>query len=221
MRPVLNSIKEGRKIIFSFLAVFLLVVIVGIVGIQAINRMRQDFREMYQYEMVPAIDMTHVLEHYYQNRFHLEEHLSGISNETYKDLEQEIQQNNHYIDSVLIHYHNLTLGLPRNEQEIIRECHNNFEKYRNLESKILRYSRSEQKDRAMELFTKESYASYKQTIKPLVQLSNSQLRHSKTLYNDAQQIGQNMKIFLYGALGFAILLAISLAILVSRAIIEK
>lgn len=211
-----DSNKTARRIINSFILVVALMLLMGAIGTIGLNNITVSFRKMYQRRLVPAMDISHIIEKQYQNRFHLEEHISGISIENYTQLENDIRKNNIQVDSIIGHYADGANILDHQEAVELKQYRVAIRAYRNLESIILELSRNNNKTEATRLFTSQSYPSFQAAIRPMEHLEDDQVAFGKQLYQETEEISNNIRAALYVCIAVALVVAIALAVIVSR-----
>jgi CHASE3 domain sensor protein len=211
-----NSHKTAKRIIKSFILIFALMLLMGAVGSVGINNLTSSFRKMYQRRLVPAMDISHIIEKQYQNRFHLEEHISGISIENYAQLENDIKINNRQVDSIISHYADGADILDHEEAKELKQYRNAIRSYRSLEKNILLLSRDNKKKEATQLFTANSYTAFQAAVRPMERLEDKQVALGKQLYQEAEKVGDNIRMALYASIAIALVVAITLAVIVSR-----
>ena len=93
--------KSAINLISAYYFQLALLLGVGIYGISAVNKLVRQFDDLFGKKLIPAMDISHVLELQYQNRFHLEEFLTGLSLENQVEILDDIHRNNAEIDSLI------------------------------------------------------------------------------------------------------------------------
>ncbi|SFC18385.1 Four helix bundle sensory module for signal transduction [Flexibacter flexilis DSM 6793] len=210
------SNSAARRILNSFGIIFGLMLITGAMGSFGIYKTNDSFREMYERRLVPAMDISHIIEKQYQNRFHLEEHISGISIENYTELENDIAQNNAQVDSMINHYADGGNVLDAVEAQELKKYRNAIRSYRLLEKEILQLSRQNQKQIAAELFTKKTYPAFQAAVRPMERLEDDQVLLGKQLYQKTETSVSNIRTGLFVAIAVGLVVGIVLALVVSR-----
>ncbi len=215
-----KSNKDARKIVQIFLTLFFLLIGVGIFSITGVKQVSVQFRKLFQQRLIPALDMARLVELQYQNRFHLEEHLTGISIETYEQLESDIAVNNHKMDSVLKKYTTSSYIMDPREAKDLKTFVKAHKRYIALEDSILYYSKLGNKLKARDLFTERSYTLFQNNIRPLVMLEDDHADLGKNLYYEAQKQVDRIYFWLYVVMGVAVAWAVVMGIVVGKATMD-
>jgi len=215
-----KSNKDARKIVQIFLTLFFLLIGVGIFSITGVKQVSVQFRKLFQQRLIPALDMARLVELQYQNRFHLEEHLTGISIETYEQLESDIAVNNHKMDSVLKKYTTSSYIMDPREAKDLKTFVKAHKRYIALEDSILYYSKLGDKLKARDLFTERSYTLFQNNIRPLVMLEDDHADLGKNLYYEAQKQVDRIYFWLYVVMGVAVAWAVVMGIVVGKATMD-
>lgn len=164
--------------------------------------------------------MARLVELQYQNRFHLEEHITGVSIETYVELERDMKVNNHKMDSILKRYTTSSYIMDPREAKDLKTFVKAHKRYLALEDSILINSKAGNKEKARELFTKRSYTLFQNNIRPLIMLEDDQADLGKNLYYEAQKQVDRIYVWLYVVMGVAIAWAVIMGIVVGKATID-
>lgn len=210
--------QTGRRIIWSFVSVLILLLIVGIIGISGVNRLSSRFHTLIEDRLEPEIDISLILEKMYQNRLALEELVTQFGIETSEELESDIRRNNAGIDSLIGKYAT-TLMVP-DEVRSLRNYRKEIRDYRALENEIIRAYRSENPEIAQGLFTERSFVAFQRAVRPIERLSATQATVGRQLFEEAEATVQAVKISLYVAMSIAIIIAVVLGILISYSTLD-
>jgi len=215
-----KSNKDARKIVQIFLTLFFLLIGVGIFSITGVKQISVQFRKLFQQRLIPALDMARLVELQYQNRFHLEEHLTGVSIENYGQLESDIAVNNHKMDSVLKKYTTSSYIMDPREAKDLKTFVKAHKRYLALEDSILHYSKRGDKEKARDLFTRRSYTLFQNNIRPLVMLEDDQADLGRNLYYEAQKQVDRIYVWLYVVMGVAVAWAVVMGIVIGKATMD-
>lgn len=211
-----KTTREERSILISFIVAFNLIIIVGITGGLGIGRVRQSFRDVYKNHLLPTYDIFQTVERQFDNRFHLEELVSGISVENSLELKNDVEANNKYIDSVISHY---VTGhtLDPKEQKDIKDFMTAIREYRILEKRIVDYCIGGKLDSAELLFKDESYRKFQKAIVPLNKLEEDQMAISTQIFKEADDLAATISFGINVVILTSIALAIGLGVYFSKA----
>jgi len=215
-----KSNKEARKIVQIFLTLFFLLIGLGIFSISGVKQVSVQFRKLFLQRLIPALDMAHLVELQYQNRFHLEEHITGVSIENYWQLESFITVNNHKMDSILSKYTTSSYIMDPKEAMDLKNFVKAHKRYLALEDSILFLSKSGLKDNARLMFTRRSYSLFQNNIRPLVLLEEDQADLGRSLYFEAQKQVDRIYVWLYVVMGIAVAWAIVMGIVIGKATMD-
>jgi hypothetical protein len=215
-----RSNKDARKILRIFLTLFFLLIGVGIFSISGVKQISIQFRKLFQQRLIPALDMARLVELQYQNRFHLEEHITGVSNENYLELERDMAINNHKMDSILKRYTTSSYIMDPREAKDLKSFVKAHKRYLSLEDSILILSKRGEKQKARELFTQRSYSLFQNNIRPLIMLEDDQADLGRNLYYEAQKQVDRIYVWLYVVMGVAVGWAVVMGIVVGKAAMD-
>lgn len=210
---------KGRQVVIGITILVALLLILGGVAINGLKRLGEDSSSLYQKELIPALDMSHILENLYQNRVFLEEHIIGVTKETSAALEARIQRNSNQIDSIVQKYFDISV-VGKEDRLIMQDFNNAIHKYRTVENQILKLSRQGEKEIAEQIYEDESYVLFQKSVEPILFYSNKSLQEGKRLYLDAVEVSENMRLILYICMSLAIIDAIVIGIIMSRAYLD-
>lgn len=213
------SKKIGKRIIVCFVTLFILMIASGMISSLGITRITNKFFSMYRDRLEPAMDISYIIEKMYQNRLLLEEHVTEIGPETFRQIEFDIYKNNNFIDSLINKYAETYL-IP-DEVRILNLYQNSIESYRKLETTIIGLSRDGLHEEALTLYTGESFNSFRKTIEPLESLEQTQLKEGKHLYYEAEAMAYRIKMSVYLCIGIAIIIAIIVGLIISLSYVNK
>lgn len=212
--------KDRSRIVFiCIILLLLIIVVIGAVGITGLKRLRSDSSYLYNNELVPAMDMAMVLERLYLNRFHLEEHISGITNQTLLELEDEMVKNNRSIDSLIKIYLDIS-NIREGNIEVMKNINEKIRAYRKIEHSVIKDSRAGKKAEATDRYKLESYTAFQKAVNPILSYSNSSLKEGKELYEDSLEVSDNVRIVLYVFISLAFIIVIIIGIIISRAYLD-
>lgn len=210
---------KSRLVVICILLLLVVIVMTGSLAITGLKQLSEDSKNLYQKELIPAMDMSLILEKLYQNRFHLEEHITGVSNESYFELQEDIYDNNIQIDSVIQKYFDIT-RLDQSHRYLIKQFNDNIKAYRKLEGQILKLSRGGKKDKAADMFKLESYDKFQNVVEPILSFSNKSLQEGRVLYEDSVEVGHRIRIALYVSISIGFVIVIITGIIISRAYLD-
>ncbi len=211
--------KVGKRIIYCFTIVFFLLISIGMVSVSGVSRLSNKFFSMYRDRLEPAMELSVIIERSYQNRLHLEEHVTELGVESLVQIEFDIHRNNRIIDS-LINKYSETYLVPE-EIKSLNKYRRNMDEYRKLERNIITLSRQRQHQEAMNLLTGRSFTLFRSIIEPLERLEEMQLIAGQELYLEAERLALRVNMTIYLAMGIGIVIAIIVATIVSLAYVDR
>lgn len=204
-------IKQPDKIALALGAVFLVIVLANWFVSYSMNRIGGQFKSVYEDRLVPALDISMMLEHYYQNRLLLEEHVLATQPRQQDSLQQLMQANNQALDSLLVKYE--TTYLTTQESQALAKYKTAFRNLSGVQQEILHHSRNSGKATATELFATEGKNAFLDLLEPLHTLSRLQQEVGHELYASAERQVQALKVLSYLVMGMAVLIALLIATL--------
>jgi CHASE3 domain sensor protein len=211
--------KVGKRIIYCFSIVFFLLISIGMVSVSGVSRLSNKFFSMYRDRLEPAMELSYIIERSYQNRLHLEEHVTEMGVESLSQIEYAIYKNNRVIDSLILKYSETYL-VPE-EIKSLNKYRRNINEYRKLEKETIKLSRERQHQDAMAILTGQSFTLFRSIIEPLERLEEVQLIAGKELYLEAERLALRVNMTIYLAMGIGIVVAIIVATIVSLAYIDR
>ena len=209
------SNRAAKRIIASFAGIVILLFISSLISLTGFNKMARNFRIIYYDRLIPSLDLAHMLERQYVNRFYLEEAVTGIGLRSSKATILEVKRNNHVIDSLLSKYV-VSHTLKEEEKQALKEYNKNIRPYRNLEVRIFEALDQNDVEEARRIFKKESYSAFERAANPLIRLQDDQLIFGTREYKEIDKYSRNVQIVLIIFLCFAVAIAIALGVIVSQ-----
>lgn len=210
--------QTGRRLIWSFVAVFTLLMAVGIIGLSGVNRLSNRFTSIFEDRLEPEMDISLILEKMYQNRLALSELVTKFGIETSQELAVDIRRNNHDIDSLIAKY--ATTLLVPDEVRDLRNYRKQIHAYRQVEGEIIARYNGDDPQAARDLFLERSFVAFQEAVGPIERLSNTQGTVGRQLYEDAEATVWKVKTSLYVAMSLAVIIAVALGILISYSTLD-
>jgi len=213
--------KTAINLISAYYFQLALLLGVGIYGISAVNKLVRQFDDLFGKKLIPAMDISHVLELQYQNRFHLEEFLTGLSLENQVQLLDDIHRNNTEIDSVVNLYITSSSYMEVAELQDLKEFAKAQKAYKKEENYIINLHGSGHGSVAASRFKIESNIKFQDAVKPMKKFEDEELRLGKKIYERVKDQVSTINWVLYISMSFAILLAITIGLNLGRQFMEN
>ncbi len=193
----------------------------GIYGISAVNKLVRQFDDLFGQKLIPAMDISHVLELQYQNRFHLEEFLTGLSLENQVQLLDDIRRNNAEIDSLVNHYIASASFMEKEEIQDLKDFAKAHQTYRKEENYIVNLHGTGHGAEAAERFKLESTIKFQNAVRPMKKFEAVELELGKKIFERVKSQVKVINWVLYMCMAFAILIAIAVGLNLSRHFMEN
>lgn len=205
---------DRERTIGKVMIAMILVLVMGIVAGTGINKVRKDFHDAYTDHIIPTLDIFHALERQYQNRYFLDELITGTGRSK-TELAGQIARNNKIIDSIASHYITSHRLEPK-EQQDFKDYVDAAAQYRELEKRLIRLCADNKCDSAKHLYQSTSAPLFKEAVKHIDQLEDDQIAYVTSIYKDAEEMASTVStvIFVTGFIG--LLYALSLVIRYAR-----
>jgi hypothetical protein len=205
------SLKKRDQIAFALGSVFGIIILANWFASYSIDKVNNQFRSVYQDRLVPSLDISEVMERYYQNRIYLEEHVLSDVQRQQDSLQQLVQANTVAIDSLIHKFENTyliereSIGLAQYKQQ--------FEKLVAVQDRILELSRSGKKEQAKQLYSTEGHEAFLHLLEPLHGLIRLQGEVGQELYESAERQVKTLKVLSYLVIGLSVFIALLVATL--------
>jgi hypothetical protein len=213
--------KPAINLISAYFFQLALLLALGIYGISAVNKLVTQFDDLFGRKLIPAMDISHVLELQYQNRFHLEEFLTGLSLESQVQLLDDIHRNNVEIDSLVSLYISSASYMSKEEKEDLKEFARAQRVYRKEENYIINLHGTGHGSVAEARFRLESNIKFQDAVKPMKKFEAAEVMLGKKIFERVKEQGRTINWVLYISMSFAIILAIVLGLNLSRNYMEN
>lgn len=213
--------KSAVNLISAYYFQLALLLGVGIYGISAVNKLVKQFDELFGHKLIPAMDISHVIELQYQNRFHLEEFLTGLSLENQVQLLDDIQQNNHEIDSLVNLYITSASYMEKEEIQGLKDFAKAQKIYRKEENYIVNLHGTGHGSVAAARFKLESNIKFQEAVKPMKKFEAVEMKLGKKIFERVKDQVTVINWVLYISMSFAILIAITIGLNLSRHFMEN
>jgi len=213
--------KTAINLITAYYFQLALLLGVGIYGISAVNKLVRQFDDLFGKKLIPAMDISHVLELQYQNRFHLEEFLTGLSLENQVQLLDDIHRNNAEMDSIVNLYITAASFMEAEERQDLKDFAKAQKTYKKEENYIINLHGSGHGSVAASRFKVESNIKFQEAVKPMKKFEAIELVLGKKIFDRVKGQVNVINWVLYIAMSFGILLAITIGINLGRQFMEN
>ena len=198
-----------------------LLLALGIYGISAVRKLERKFEQLFSQKLIPAMDISRMLELQFQNRFHLEEFLTSENEQDKVSYLEDIHRNNHSIDSLLDVYLSGSASMESEETQDLKDFLRFHRSYRKEENFIVSLHSAGNYATAMARYRWESNLKFNQTVAPMKKFEEVELRLGKAILEEVKGEIRKISWILYSAMIVAILLAIWIGLRVSRRFMEN
>ncbi|NDK54391.1 hypothetical protein GWO68_00535 [Pontibacter sp. BT213] len=200
------GLKQRNKIALAFATIFVIIVLANWFVSYTMERVGRNFQSVYQDRLVPSMDISEILERYYQNRMLLEEHVMAEDISQHKRLRQQITTNAQTIDSLAKKFENTYL-VDKELQELAT-YKVQFRKLVDIQDRILNLSAQGQKAEARQLYRTEGQEAFQDLLTPLHALIRVQGDVGQELYQSADRSVKMLKVLTYLVIGLAVIVAL-------------
>jgi CHASE3 domain sensor protein len=210
----------SKRVIQGFIGIFTLVFVVAGIGVLGLNKLSKSLKSVYKNILIPERDLATITKLQYDNRFHLEELLTGLSASKNGELLNALSENNKTLDAILDKHINDDYFIPI-EKEHLKEYQRSLKQYRVLEKKVIYLHENGKPDSANLVFKLETYVPFSDAIKRLDRLEDEELKTGAEEVKTTLALANQVRLLMYMAVFFAILIAVILGTVVGRSIIDR
>lgn len=200
------GLKKRNEIALAFTAIFIVIVLANWFVSYTMERVSRNFESVYQDRLIPSLDISEILERYYQNRMLLEEHVMAEDLSLHKSLQQRITTNTRTIDSLTAKFENT--HLVDKELQELASYKAQFAKLVKVQDEILYLSAQGNKTEAKKLYRTEGQTVFQDLLKPLHALIRVQGDVGQELYRSADRSVKMLKVLSYLVIGLAVIVAL-------------
>lgn len=213
--------KSSRSLITAYFIQLAVLMALGIYGISAVKSLERKFDNLFSRKLIPAMDISRMLELQYQNRFHLEEYLTGLSLEDQVNLLNDMHRNNRSIDSLVDVYLGGFSNMDREEVLDLKEFLLMHRNYRKEENYIINLHGSGNDSLAMARYRWESSIKFQQAVAPMKKFEQVEIRLGQAILAEVKDEATLISWVLFSAIIGAVLLAVWIGLQVSRKYLES
>lgn len=200
------GIKQRNKIALAFASMFTLIVFANWFVGYSMEQVGRQFQSVYQDRLVPSLDISEMLERYYQNRMLLEEHILA-GNTSSQDSIRKIIANNTAAINLLVTKFEATVLVER-ELEDLTSYNAAFTNLVSVQDRILQLSTEGKKSEARKLYRTAGQAAFQGLLEPLHDLINVQGVVGQELYHSADKKVSMLRVLSYFVIAVAVILAL-------------
>jgi hypothetical protein len=213
--------KSFKSLVIAYFLQLAVLMAIGIYGISAVRSLERKFDNLFSRKLIPAMDISRMLELQFQNRFHLEEYLTGLSLDDQVALLNEMHQNNRSIDSLVDVYLSGISNMDKEETEDLKEFQRAHHNYRKEENYIVNLHGSGNDSLAFARFKMEASIKFQQAVTPMKKFEQVEIRLGKAILEEVKAQAHFISWILFSAMIGAVLLAIWIGLKVSRQYMEN
>ncbi|WP_250419055.1 MULTISPECIES: MCP four helix bundle domain-containing protein [Pontibacter] len=200
------SFKQRHKVAVAFLSMFVIIVFANWFVSYSMEQVGRKFQSVYQDRLIPSLDISEILERYYQNRMLLEEHILADNIYSQDSLHQHINANTKAIEALMEKYE--TTYLVDQEQKNLTAYKSQFTKLVQVQNSILQLSTNGNKGLARKLYLTNGYTAFQNLLEPLHALIRVQGDVGQELYQSADRSVKMLKVLSYLVIGLAVIVAL-------------
>lgn len=217
----IKSPKTALNLISAYYFQLAILIGVGVYGITAVNKLKKQFDDLFGRKLIPAMDISRVLELQYQNRFHLEEFLSGLSIENQVELMDDIRRNNQEIDSLVSLYTASSTYMEEEERKDLKDFHKAHNNYKKEENYIMSLHGTGHKDEAEARFKLESNIKFQNAVKPMKKFELAEVELGRKIFERVKGQVSTINWVMYITMTFALVVSIIMGIHLGRHYMEN
>lgn len=217
----IKSPKTALNLITAYYFQLAILIGVGVYGITAVNKLKRQFDDLFGRKLIPAMDISRVIELQYQNRFHLEEFISGLSIENQVQLMDDIRRNNNEIDSLVNIYTTSSTYMEEEERQDLKDFHKAHNTYRKEENYILSLHGTGNHEKAESRFKIESNIKFQAAVKPMKKFELAEVELGRKIFERVKGQVTTINWVLYITMTFALIVAIIMGIHLGRHYMEN
>jgi hypothetical protein len=199
-------IRQREKIALALGSVFVIIILANWFVSYSIGEVSKQFRSVYQDRLVPSLDISQMLERYYQNRMYLEEHVIAESITEKDSLSRLLDANTEEINVLVKKFENTYL-IDQESAELAK-YKIQFAKLVKVQDQVLELSRAGNRTAALQLSHTKGHEAFQNLLEPLHHLIQVQGEVGQELYESADRKVKALEILSYLVIGLAVLLAL-------------
>ena len=216
-----NKWKSSRSLISAYFFQLAVLLALGIYGMSAVKSLERKFDALFSRKLIPAMDISRMLELQFQNRFHLEEYLTGLSLEDQVEVLNDMQKNNRAIDSLVDVYLSGFSNMDREEILDLKEFLLMHRNYRKEENYIINLHGAGNDSLAEARYRWESSIKFQQAVTPMKKFEQVEIKLSQAILEEVKAEARIISWVLFAVMIAAVLLAIWLGLRISRQYLEN
>ncbi|MFD1140552.1 MCP four helix bundle domain-containing protein [Larkinella insperata] len=199
-------IQQKLKAAVLLTSIMALVVLCSFLSKNAIKHINTSFSSIYQDRLIPAVDMVYLSENLYTKRLSLEKYLLSDTDLTLAQVSQQLQKQDHAIDSLLSDVEKTFLVAE--EAKNLHTFKDRVKAYTVLEARILRLSQTGQKAAGSALFNGRGAAMFQESIQCLNALTRIQSTVGRSLMKESQSESSQFNLLSSLQIGVAIVIGL-------------
>lgn len=205
------GIRKRDKVALALGFIFLVIVLANWFVNYSMKQISHHFHSVYEDRLVPALDISAIVERSYENHLLLEEHILATDRVTKVGLHEQIDRNQRQIDSILVKFEGTYLT-PDERQSL-----DNYKQARQnllvVQNDILSKSGRLNTSLAKNSFNTSGNASFQLLLIPLHDLSKIQGTIGHELLNSAERQMNFIKMLTTLVIAMAVIIALLVATL--------
>ncbi|MEJ8802288.1 MCP four helix bundle domain-containing protein [Pontibacter sp. H249] len=205
------NLRQRDKIALALGIIFLVIVLANWFMSYSMKQISGQFKSVYEDRLVPALDISAIVERSYENHLLLEEHILAAEAGVKEKLASQISQNQHEIDSILVKFE--ATYLTKEEYKDLQNYKVARQDLLEVQQAILKQSGDLNTREAREKFTTAGNTTFQLLLNPLHDLSKVQETVGHDLLDSAERQMNAIKILSTLVIAMAVIIALLVATL--------
>lgn len=205
------SLRQRDKVALALGFIFLVIVLANWLMSYSMKQVGGQFKSVYEDRLVPAIDISAIMERSYKSHQLLEEHILATDPGAKNSLSEQITLNQKEIDSILVKFEGTYL--TKVERENLEQYKTSRQNLLSVQKIILNQSQNQNTGAAKDSYYTAGNASFQMLLTPLHDLSTLQATVGHELLDSAERQMNFIKLLSTLVIAMAVIIAILVATL--------
>ena len=205
------NLRQRDKIALALGVIFMVIVTANWFMNYSMKQIGGQFKSVYEDRLVPALDISAIVELSYKNHLLLEEHILETDSNVKNNLSEQITQNQRDIDSILVKFE--ATYLTKEERKDLENYKHARKDLLVVQQAILKESTMLNTRQARDNYTTAGNASFQLLLNPLHDLSKIQETIGHELLDSAERQMNAIKILSSLVIAMAVIIALLVATL--------
>ncbi len=209
------NLKIRNKLISSFLIVALLIVVVGVVGINSMKTININLESIYIRGLIPIQEISDVRKNILTIRLLLSQLLVEGNSISISDTSKQVNDAREENNKIMSAYENTNLS--EREKELVKEFKSNLTEYRKSQDNLMNLVKQNKLEQAQYEYRNVTNLATK-TQKPLYELITFNKNHALEMKNQSDEMFSSVQKVMITIIVFSLVLAIILGLFLTRVI---